>query len=36
MVFGPVVESSRLPLTVPWALHGSGGTVPGSIPREVA
>jgi hypothetical protein len=23
-VFGPILESSRLPLTVPWALHGSG------------
>jgi hypothetical protein len=24
MVFGPVLESFRLPLTVPWALHDSG------------
>jgi hypothetical protein len=23
-VFRPILESSRLPLTVPWALHGSG------------
>jgi hypothetical protein len=23
-VFGPVLESSRLPLTIPWALHNSG------------
>jgi hypothetical protein len=23
-VFGPILESSRLPLTIPWALHGSG------------
>jgi hypothetical protein len=23
-VFGTILESSRLPLTVPWALHGSG------------
>jgi hypothetical protein len=23
MMFGPVLESSRLPLSVPWALHGS-------------
>jgi hypothetical protein len=24
MVFGPILESSRLPLTIPWALHSSG------------
>jgi hypothetical protein len=24
MMFGPVLESTRLPLTVPWARHGSG------------
>jgi hypothetical protein len=24
MVFRPVLESSRLPPTVPWAFHGSG------------
>jgi hypothetical protein len=31
-VFGPVLESSRLPLTIPWALHSSGvdGTQVGS------
>jgi hypothetical protein len=23
-VFGPILYSSRLPLTIPWALHGSG------------
>jgi hypothetical protein len=23
-MFGPILESSKLPLTVPWALHGSG------------
>jgi hypothetical protein len=23
VVFGPVLESSRLTLTIPWALHGS-------------
>jgi hypothetical protein len=23
MVFGPVLESSRLPLSIPWALNGS-------------
>jgi hypothetical protein len=26
-VFGPVLESSMLPLTVPRALHGSGGNI---------
>jgi hypothetical protein len=35
MVFGPVLESSRLLPTVPQALHGSGGRVPISVPREV-
>jgi hypothetical protein len=24
MVFDPILESSRLPPTVPWALHNSG------------
>jgi hypothetical protein len=24
MVFGPILESSRLPHTVPWALHDRG------------
>jgi hypothetical protein len=23
MVFGPILESSRLPLSIPWALNGS-------------
>jgi hypothetical protein len=25
MVFGPILESSGLPPTIPWALHDSGG-----------
>jgi hypothetical protein len=24
MMFGPVLESSSLPVTIPYALHGSG------------
>jgi hypothetical protein len=30
-VFRTVLESSRLPLTIPKDLHGSGGTVPGLV-----
>jgi hypothetical protein len=37
-VFRPVLESSRLPVTIPHALHdgGGGGTVSGSVPGDVA
>jgi hypothetical protein len=36
MVFEPVLESSRLPLTVPQALHNGGAMVPGSVLEEVS
>jgi hypothetical protein len=35
-VFGTVLEFSRLPITIPQALHGSGGMVTGSVPGQVA
>jgi hypothetical protein len=35
-MFEPVLESSGLPLTIHQDLHDSGGTVPRSVPGEVA
>jgi hypothetical protein len=35
-MFGSILESSRLPLTVPGPSMTVEGTVLGSIPREVA
>jgi hypothetical protein len=36
MVFGPILESSRLPLTIPRLSTVVARTVPGSVPGEVA
>jgi hypothetical protein len=36
MVFGPILEYSKLPPTIHWALHDTGVGLPGSIPGGVA
>jgi hypothetical protein len=36
MMFGPILESSRLPPTIPRPSMAVGWTVPRSVPREDA